>query len=139
MATKTLPQSKPTAVKKPVAKKKATKVKATKVKAKASSKTPVKTPVVKDAGVEKQATHSARRQHSLHGHNATSLRGVKRNLGLEGHKTLEVRKDPKKGFLVFKGAAKTGKVVLHDGQPIKSVASLTYGQWVTAAVKAATK
>lgn len=71
---------------------------------------------------------------------ARSLRGINRNLRLQGNKGLEVRKVKGKdgsSFQVFKGAAKTGKAVLHDGNPIKSIGTLTYGQWVTAAVKVA--
>ena len=71
---------------------------------------------------------------------ARSLRGINRNLRLQGNPALTVKKVKGKdgsAFQVFKGKAKTGKVVMHDGNPVKSIRQLSYGQWVTAAVKVA--
>ncbi len=64
---------------------------------------------------------------------ARSLRGINRNLRLTGHPTLKVAKGKAKGtFVVLSGRKST--VVSFDGSPVKSVKSLTYGQWVQAAV-----
>ena len=70
---------------------------------------------------------------------ATSLRGVKRNLRLEGHGTLYVVKAKSGKFAGTFAAAlcSNGKqicTVQHNGTPVKTVASLNYGQWVAATV-----
>jgi len=74
---------------------------------------------------------------------ARSLRGVNRNLRLEGvgaqlqatEKGLQAFKGSWSGR-EFKASVKTGKEVKHDGQQVKAARALTYGQWVTAVRKA---
>jgi len=73
---------------------------------------------------------------------ARSLRGINRNLRLEGVADTEVRpvkdKDGAKTLQVFKGKAKTGVVLKANGKNIKVPKELTYGDWVNT-VKASIK
>ena len=63
---------------------------------------------------------------------ARSVRGINRNLRLQGYPGVAVRVVKGKGLQAFKGAAKVGKVIMHNGAAATQVKMLTYGQWVNA-------
>ena len=111
---------------------------AKKVGKKVTAEAPAPVQEVKKAA-EKSAV--AKRQEKLL-ITARSLRGIKRNLKLEGYgdETYVKKHGKDNHFMVFKGKATKpvkAKAVLNlDGKPVKSVRELSYGQWVTQAVKA---
>jgi|19_taG_2_1085344.scaffolds.fasta_scaffold153358_1 hypothetical protein len=64
---------------------------------------------------------------------ARSLRGINRNLRLDGHPKVKVVKGSGKTkgcFLAVKGRAR--RIIRHETNVVKTVSELTYGQWVEA-------
>ena len=68
---------------------------------------------------------------------ARSLRGINRNLRLCGAAGVTVTLVAGKGLCLQGGKAKGPQSVVVGGKPAPKVASLTYGQWVTAICKQA--